>query len=546
MNLFKILQLRSKLFYLFLIFLGLISSVTNMGILLLINMTLGGVEVPYLNEYKPLVFTGLLALSFFATRFFQNYVVTITNDILFDLELSIVQKVRNARFESFEKLGIEKIYAAISDARILSRVPEIFVTLINSFVTVICALAYLFWVSPAGAATILVIMANLLLIYMARNEKMEKDLNKVRDLQNSYYRSLQELLLGFKQIRISSLRSKNLYNQHILANRNESKGLSIRTSRSYVINQLIGVYSWYFLFGIILFLLPVILKLNIGEIAAFITSVLFMMAPISQLISFFPFQTGCKIALQRINNIYKELELNAVPAEQTTVLPKQFEQIRFEQVSYQYNSKDKSSFALDALSLEINKGEIIFIVGGNGSGKSTFINVLTGLCIPSDGKVFVDNKEVNWGDYCTFSNNMAVVYTNQHLFRENYDEHDLSDTNDQLHHYRNMFNLNGILKIDQQKQRIDTNLSKGEQKRLALLLSLLEDKPLIILDEWAAEQDPRNRKYFYTHWLREITSMGKTVIAVSHDDDFYQAADRVIKFNYGKVVDDSTPVPETI
>ena len=71
----------------------------------------------------------------------------------------------------------------------------------------------------------------------------------------------------------------------------------------------------------------------------------------------------------------------------------------------------------------------------------------------------------------------------------------------------------------------------------------MENKPLMVLDEWAAEQDPKNRKYFYTKWLNEIRRMGKTIIAVSHDDDYYHVADRVIKFNYGKIVEDTVQAP---
>ncbi|MGB8192354.1 MAG: ATP-binding cassette domain-containing protein [Chitinophagaceae bacterium] len=541
MNLLSILHSRSKVFYLFLIILGLISSVTNMGILVLISMTLGGEPLPLVGEYKAVAFILLLVLSFLATRFFQNYVVSLTNNILFDLELSIVQKVRNANYESFEKLGVNKIYAAISDARILSRVPEIFVTLINSFITLVCSLGYLFWISPAGGATVLVVMVNLLLIYLARNEKISKDLNEVRDLQNTYYRSLQELLFGFKQVRISSYRSNKLYNKHILANRDKAKGLSIGASRSYVVNQLIGVYSWYILFGVIMFLLPVILNLQVMEIAVFITAVLFMMSPLSQLISFFPFQTSCRIALQRIDGIYKELEVNAPKNGDDARFSKDFSTIRFENVTYVYTDS-KSSFTLESLSVEINKGEVIFIVGGNGSGKSTFINLLTGLCVPESGKVFIDEQEVPWNEYVAFSNSMSVIYTNHHMFKENYDPYELSEDNERLLEYKHMLNLDGVLKINEEQNRVNTDLSKGQQKRVALLLGLMEDKPLVVLDEWAAEQDPKNRKHFYTKWLNEIRSMGKTIIAVSHDDDYYHVADRVIKFNYGKIVEDTAPV----
>lgn len=546
MNLFRLLREKSPVFLLFIILLGLVSSLTNVGILMLINTVLKGDAVAFFGKNNYLAFIGLMLISFLTTAFFQNYMVVLTNNIMYDLELSIVKKVRNASFESFEHLGYEKIYAAISDARVLGRVPEIFVTLINSAVTIVCSLCYLLWVSAIGGIIVLVIMTILLLVYLYRNKSIEKDMNEVRDLQDSYYKALREMMNGFKQIRISALRNNNLFNKYILNNRNSSMLLNIRTAKKYVMNELTGVYSWYIVLGVTIFLLPALLDISLAKTATFIVAILFMMSPISQLIIFFPFYTTFKIAVERITRIDKQLEVNALPIPAGNVPPRSFKSIRFENLVYKYNTKDNQSFLLDLPELELSRKEIHFIIGGNGSGKTTFINVLTGLCKPESGNIYIDGRNVSWEEFCTFSNSMAVVYTNQHLFAHNYDEHDLSAQNGKIHELEQMLNLKGVLRIFPEKNWVDTALSKGQQKRLALMLALLEDKPIIILDEWAAEQDPYNRRLFYTKWLQTVREMGKTVIAVSHDDDFYYVADRVIKFNYGKVTSDTRQVRETI
>lgn len=538
MNFLQLFQFRSKAFYLFLIFMAIISSLTNIGILLLVNMALGGKVIPGIGDNGVFAFIVLIILSFLTTTFFQRYMVALTNGVMFNLELSIINKVRRATYESFEKLGPQKIYAAISDARLLSRVPEIFVTLINAGVTIICSLCYLFWVSLLGGVVVMILMLGLLLLYLYRNEKIEKDLNKVRDLQDSYYEALRELLDGFKQIRISFLRNHNLFNHYIMKNRNSSRELSIRASRKYVANELTGIYSWYLVLGVIIFLLPVVFKINISQLTAFITTVLFMMSPVSQLIMFFPFYTAFKIAIERINKIDKQLAQDELPDQQDAVKLPEFESLRFEGVRYTYNADEQTTFELELSDFSILKGETMFITGGNGSGKTTFVNILTGLCKPTGGKCFLNEIEISWDQLSAYANQMAVVYTNQHLFRENYDEHDLSRGNQQLSSFTQMLNLDGVLKIDYEKDRIDRRLSKGQQKRLSLLLSLMENKPIVVLDEWAAEQDPHNRALFYKEWLQTIKQMGKTVIAVSHDDDFYHVADRVVKFNYGKIIAD--------
>lgn len=537
MNVFKLFQTRSKLFYVAIFLLSLISSVTNIGILILINTTLkhqsqqGGIDMTAV-----LSFVGLILVSFIASSYFQRYMVTLTNEIMCGIELSIIEKVRNASYGSFEKLGSEKIYAAISDARILSRIPGVFITLINATVTIVCGLGYLFYTSFISGAALLSIMAILLFVYVYRDRQIERDLNVVRDLQDVYYDHLRELLNGFKQIKISAKRSNNLFDKHIYVNRHESKKLNTKAAKNYAVNELSGIYSWYVVLGIILFLLPVLMKIDVIKVTAFITTVLFMMSPLSQVILFLPAYTSFRIAIRRIDKIDQLLQADAVPVTVSHPM-REFETIRFEDIVYRYGD-GTASFTLEIPSLTLHKGEIVFITGGNGSGKTTFINLLTGLYRPDSGCVYIDEEPVEWSSFAVFGNNMSVVYTNHHLFKANYDEHDLGEHNREFHHYMEKFNLKGILKIDPVRKQVDVNLSKGQQKRLALILSLLEDKPLIILDEWAAEQDPQNRSAFYHKWIGQIRDSGKTILAVTHDDDFFDLADRTIKFNAGRIVHD--------
>ncbi|GAA3913502.1 cyclic peptide export ABC transporter [Chitinophaga oryziterrae] len=516
----------------------MVSSLTNLGILMQINIALGG-GASYFGKYNVLAFAGLIVLSFFTTLYFQKYMAELTNNIMYSLELSIIEKVRNASYESFEKMGGSRLYAAVSDARVLGRVPEIFVAILNAAVTLICSLGYLYWISLWAGITITLLMVGLLLVYLYRNNIIEKDLNKVRDLQDNYYNSLRELLVGFKQIRVSTLRNLNIFNKFIFTNRNKAKELSMGVSRKYIVNELIGVYSWYFVLGVIIFLLPVLFHISLIQLAVFITTILFMMSPVSQLIVYIPSLTGIRIALERINRLDGELKVDALPAIIAPPPFRDFTSLRFENVSYMYSPDEKRSFELHLPDFRISKGEIIFVVGGNGSGKTTFINVLTALCRVDTGKVWLDEQELSWEEMSLFSNSMAVVYSDHYLFTENYDEHDLSDENELLQERIEIFNLNGILSKEAKTGNFSTKLSKGQQKRLALMLALTEDKPIIVLDEWAAEQDPENRRLFYLEWLPMLKRMGKTIIAISHDDDFFHVADRVIRFNYGKIVSDT-------
>jgi putative ATP-binding cassette transporter len=79
-------------------------------------------------------------------------------------------------------------------------------------------------------------------------------------------------------------------------------------------------------------------------------------------------------------------------------------------------------------------------------------------------------------------------------------------------------------------------LSTGQRKRLALIAAVLEGKPLLVLDEWAADQDPVFRRKFYEEVLPSLKARGITIIAATHDDRWFHLADRQIRLSEGLIV----------
>src|SRR5262249_40882734 len=88
-----------------------------------------------------------------------------------------------------------------------------------------------------------------------------------------------------------------------------------------------------------------------------------------------------------------------------------------------------------------------------------------------------------------------------------------------------------------------TELSRGQRKRLALLTAYLEDRPLYVFDEWAADQDPQFKEIFYPRLLPELKARGKAVLVISHDDRYFPVADRILRLEDGKLIADEVQRP---
>lgn len=532
---------RSKLFYLFLAILGIINGLLNTGLLMFINKAITHTPLPYFQEYGWLMFLLIIAVSLVTGKIFHTYMVKLTAGIRSDLQISILRKIKHASYQEFEKLGNEKIFTAMGDINMLSNLPEVFMNMLNALIVVICCFVYLFLISAVGAGAILLMITGLLIFYLARNRSVEKKLNIIRNMQNKFWEYLGDLLGGFKEAKMRIARNESIFTEYLERNVNESKQLSTNTSIKYLDNELTGNYSWYLILGVIIFILPALFKLDQEEVTAFLVTILYLMGPVAVLIALIPTYTNVKIALQRLNDFNNKIRsqiTHCEPREQKDDFGA-FQHILFQDVKFEYfDAQQQRNFTLGPLNLEIKAQETIFITGGNGSGKTTFIYLLTGLYRPLEGNIYLNGIKITEENTPVYRDRISAIYTSNYLFGQNYDGFDLREQNPRLQHLIALLKLNGIVRFDNDRKIFDRNLSKGQQKRLSLIHSLLEDAPVIVLDEWAAEQDPAFRSYFYEVLLPALKAEGKTIVAVTHDDDFYHCCDRVIKFNHGKIIAD--------
>jgi cyclic peptide transporter len=542
MEILKVFFNRSKFFALSLLVVCIMNGLLSMSLLFFINNKIANVPLPFLSEYDWAIFIVILLLALLANRSFQMSLITLTNDILFEFEVSMLQKLKQATYQSLEKMGNEKVMTAIEDNRSLAAIPGVFTSAFNSLIIIVCCVAYFFWVSWQGGILIVILLALLFIFYYVRNAITRKQLVELRGLIDLYYSYLGDLIYGFKEIKMSKARNENIFLKFLIKNRIQNKTISKKVATDYLNNQLTGNYSWYVILGVILFVLPEFFDSNLVVTGAYITTILYLIGPVSSCISLIPNHTKIRISYNRLKEFedkLKEKSETEVQIKSEALILEKFGSLRFENVTFEYSSDDdKRSFFVGPISVEISDREIIFITGGNGSGKSTFINLLTGLYRPLSGNIYYNSQLISSADYNLYSNQIAAIFAKCYLFSENYDEFDLPD-NSKYKYYAEMMKLTNVLHYDEKKKTIDINLSSGQQKRLALIYALMEEKHILVLDEWAAEQDPDFRRYFYNTMIPYFKKIGKTVLAVTHDDDYFHVSDRVIKFSFGQIVSET-------
>ncbi|CAM1372620.1 ATP-binding cassette domain-containing protein [Tenacibaculum xiamenense] len=516
----------------------IISSLWSTALISIINNKISGAPMPFFEGYDWQIFVFVALTSFLFTYYFKLHIVKITLNFGKDMMLKIINTLRLSDYESYLRLGEAKIRTAMEDIGTLEDIPETFISLLNALVMAIVTIAYMFYLYPPGAFMIIGIVVVLSSIYAYTSSIIEKNMDEERDLEDSFMDNYNDFIHGFNKIKMSTKRSNSIFFDFMKKNREKGVSLMIKSQKAALGNDVLGEFSFNLLIASILFIMPVVFTVDRGVISGFMFAVLFLIGPITALIGLIPGVIAFNIAISRLNKFTEittsKFNYEKLSKDLTDDLGS-FEKLTINEVTYEYldEKEDKISFTLQPASLEVSKGEVIFIYGGNGSGKSTFINILSGLCLQKTGEIFFNDTLITNENRKFYRNKLSCIFSNNYLFSENYDGFDLTESNEEFVELLKEMKLDEVIRKNEEENKVHQDLSSGQKKRLALIYSLLEDKDIFVFDEWAAEQDPEFRKYFYQNIIPGLKNKGKTVIAITHDDAYYQYCDRLIKFDYG-------------
>jgi putative ATP-binding cassette transporter len=441
------------------------------------------------------------------------------------------------------KVSKSKIDAAIMiDIDTLSQTAITIVTFFTSIIFVIGCMAYLASISlTLFVITLLTSIAGAS-VYRASESKNLRDFETARLLESKFLDSYNDIIHGFKEIYMDPEKGKFIYKNNVLRAADDAFSNSVRAYLRFSDNQIIGQVLFYILVSCVLLVFSVLLKVDSKDLITFVFTLIYLLGSIEAILILLPGFARAKISADKLMELKLKLEQNfsSESTESIAVSNFHFEGIYLMDLEFDY-ALSGGTFYMGPINLKISRGQVIFIYGANGSGKTTLVHSIIGLCVPLKGKIFFNNTLITPLNYESYRSYFSVVFSDFYLF-----DQALNDTQVEREKWNflvELFELDGKVSLVN-NYFSTTHLSTGQRKRLALINALLEDKPIIVLDEWAADQDPYFRKKFYTVILPYLKSQEITIIAITHDDNYFHCADALYRMNYGQLSEDSSFKPE--
>jgi putative ATP-binding cassette transporter len=485
----------------------------------------------------------LFAISLIAFWLSKEYVLNrttaIVEGIIRDIRMRIMRSIRTTNLMVFEKMNRGRIYSVLStDAMTLSMSSGAIINATSSACMLLFVVVNIGFLSMYALGITLVFITSTVYLYIRKSKTVNSELASASRLENEFFENLNGLLYGYKELKLSRPKNTDFFNADLWSVITSTATLRTKTGKTMNQSVLIGQSFLLFTIAGVLFLLPNLKPDDVSIVVPVVAIVLFAAGPIGDVVVAIPALARASTAIDNIYALEKDLKQNQneieIFAENQPLHEEPFESLSCQGLSFSYpptpgNGPD--SFQLQPFDFSVKAGEIVFVVGGNGSGKSTFLKLLTALYEPAAGQLTWNGRPVTADRLASYRNLFTPIFTDFHIFKRilgvtNLDENKVRELIARM-------DLAGKTDI-KDKRLTHTDLSTGQKKRLALILAKLDNRPVYIFDEWAADQDPNFRRFFYTQLLPEIKAQGHAVIAVTHDDSYFTYADRVLKMEYGR------------
>lgn len=540
---------------------GLMAGAANADLLTLINALVA--PGPH-AEVTPVRFVGTAIVVVVAGVASQLILLHLAQLAVFRLRARLSERVLAAPLEHIERLGGHRLLATLTeDVRSLSQAVSGIPALCIDAATVVGALGYLAVVSgPLFATSITGTILGIACVETVLRQVRER-YRRARELDDALIDSFQQVTHGIKELKLHRARRSDFMERALVGTAEKLRRQQVDAGMRFAAGQSLGQILQLATMIVILFVLARALDLPPETMVGYVLVTTFLSMPMQSLMHRIPDLLRGDVALTKIRSLDLSLESpvdeTALPFDDAPLA--QSASIELLALEYAYSPVPpppgpghrrpsqgphthpalpmphrarSDGFRLGPIDLTLRPGEVTFIVGGNGSGKSTLAKVITGLYPPRGGSLLLNGVPAGQHNIEWFRQHMTAVFSDFHLF-EQYHGIAAKDVDGRVRDLLRHLELEHAVSVSD--GRLSTlALSTGQRKRLALLTALLEDRPVYLFDEWAADQDPRFRAVFYDRIVEDLRSRGKTVVVITHDDRYFDRADQLVKLDFGQVV----------
>ena len=518
-----------------LLFMSALGGIATASILAAINAGLQGKS----GLWGPMLF--LVALFLFINA---QYYVTITTTaeieaIIHKIRLRLMDQIRHSELLAIEGIGRSRIFSAITgDTAVLTQASNMLCFTVQGAVLICFVAIYVAFLSIAAIVTTIVVVSIAATIFHLKNRRLVAEKQRSAEWERRLFDRLTDFLDGFKEIRLNNARSDDLFDDAADVSRTAAN-IKIKSQAETFKLIVTSQISMYVLLGAVVFIAPQFSgELGGAALTKTTTALMFIVGACFGLVQSIPVLLNANAAADRIEQLEIALRATVSSNRHETPLPKRFNQIEIRNIEFRYLDRFSDvSFKIGPIDFDLRSGELVFITGGNGSGKSTFLRVLSGLYPPDSGEIILDGIHVDENSRDAYRNLMSAIFFDYHLFQRLYGipEPAPGEVDRLLAQFR-LGDKTGL--TDGQFRTLD--LSGGQRRRLALIVSLLEKRPILLLDEWTAEQDPEFRRKFYDELLPDLMKAGATIVVITHDDRYLDELDlpaRRIRMDEGRIVE---------
>ncbi|SFW24911.1 cyclic peptide export ABC transporter [Luteibacter sp. UNCMF366Tsu5.1] len=468
----------------------------------------------------------------------QFILARLGGDLVAQLRIDLSRRFIDLEYETLANDKHTIFGSLIEDVASIAPLVLVAPLLSYNVLLVVLYVSYLASVSPPLLAILAGFLSVTVVASMALERFLRRRFDALRDANEKVFEYFRYLSEGKKELALNAARAKHVADELIRPAIGRSRRLMVQVHTGLGFNEAWTSTVIYASVFVIVYIGYASLALPQTTIMRFVIGALFLSGPVAFIVSAAR-QVGVGTAslrhLQRVG-----LDLDGDGSSSRSDVQGQggaWQRIALRGVTYAYAGDEDGRVALGPIDLDIQRGELLFIVGGNGSGKSTLLLLLASLLTPRTGELLVDDVPLG-RDTQPHRQRFTGVFGDFFLFPHVLDASGRPLSDERIRTLLTSLGLGSLVQVEQ-GELSKLTLSTGQRKRLALLQCYAEDRDIFFFDEWAADQDTHFRDYFYRTLLPDLKAQGKTVVAITHDDRYFALADRVVKLESGRVVSDT-------